>query len=382
MHLGALQGITVLDLTRVLAGPFCTMLLAELGARVIKIEGPPSGDDSRQFGPFLKKESAYFLSLNRGKESLMLNLKDPGDRSVFLRLVDRSDVLVENFRPGAMDRLGLGWEHLHERHPRLIYAALSGFGQTGPRAAQPAYDLVIQAMGGIMSLTGQPGAPPTRVGSSIGDISAGLYGAVGINAALYHREQTGQGTLVDVAMLDCQVAMLENALARLAVEGTAPGPLGARHPSITPFDTFRAADGWLVICAGNDRLFSAMAKVLDKPELVNDPRFVNNPSRTQNHEALKAEIEAALAAHAAEHWLETLQEAGVPCGPVNDVAQVVAEPQVAARNMLVSMPAGENDKIKVAGNPIKLSAFPDPSDRPAAPELDAHRQAILKELES
>ncbi len=382
MHLGALQGIIVLDLTRVLAGPFCTMLLAELGARVIKIELPPSGDDSRQFGPFLGDASAYFLSLNRGKESLALNLKDPGDRALFLRLVERADVLVENFRPGAMERLGLGWEQLHERHPQLIYAALSGFGQNGPRAAQPAYDLVIQAMGGIMSLTGQPGAPPTRVGSSIGDIMAGLYCAVGINAALYHREQTGQGMMVDVAMLDCQVAILENALARLAAEGTPPGPLGARHPSITPFDAFRAADGWLVICAGNDRLFAELVGVLGRPELADDPRYGDNQSRTQNHEALKAKIEAALAAHPLEHWLTVLQDAGVPCGPVNDVAQVVAEPQVAARNMLVSMPAGGNAKISIAGNPIKLSAFLDPTTRPAAPELDADRQAILKDMET
>jgi CoA:oxalate CoA-transferase len=381
MQLGALQGITVLDLTRVLAGPFCTMIMAELGARVIKIEAPPAGDDSRQFGPFLKKASAYFLSLNRGKESLMLNLKDPGDREVFQRLLKRADVLVENFRPGAMDRLGLGWEQLHARHPRLIYAALSGFGQTGPRAAQPAYDLVIQAMGGIMSLTGQPGAPPTRVGSSIGDITAGLYAAVGINAALYHRERTGQGMMVDVAMLDCQVAILENALARLAVEGEPPSPIGARHPSIAPFDVYRAPDGWLVICAGNDRLFAEMAKVLGRPELTEDRRFRDNQSRTQNQAHLKVEMEAALAAKPTAHWLAALQEAGVPCGPVNDVAQVMAEPQVTARNMLVSMPVAGGDKIKVAGNPIKLSAFADPPERPPAPELDAQREAILKELE-
>ncbi len=382
MNLGALNGITVLDLTRVLAGPFCTMILAELGARVIKIEAPPDGDDARRYGPFVEGASAYFLSLNRGKESLVLNLKQPGDRAVFLSLAERADVLVENFRPGAMERLGLGWPQLHERLPRLIYAAISGFGQTGPRAAQPAYDLVIQAMGGIMSLTGQPGAPPTRVGSSIGDITAGLYCAVGINAALYHREMTGQGMLVDVAMLDCQVAILENALARLAAEGSPPGPLGARHPSITPFDAFKAADGWLVICAGNDKLFAELAGLLGRPGLANDPRFADNPSRTQNHESLKAEIEAALAVHSAEHWLVALQKAGVPCGPVNDLAQVVAEPQVAARNMLLGMPAGKDATIKVAGNPIKLSAFADPPQRPAAPELDGDREAIFKELES
>jgi CoA:oxalate CoA-transferase len=382
MQMGALKGITVLDLTRVLAGPYCTMLLSELGARVIKIEAPPAGDDSRQFGPFLDGASAYFLSLNRGKESMLLNLKEPGDRALFMRLVDRVDVLVENFRPGAMDRLGLGWDNLHERHPRLIYAALSGFGQTGPRASQPAYDLVIQAMGGIMSLTGQPGAPPTRVGSSIGDITAGLYCALGISTALYHRERNGQGMLVDVAMLDCQVAILENALARMAVEGAPPGPLGARHPSITPFDTFKAAEGWLVICAGNDRLFAELVKVLGRPELSDDARFVDNHSRTQNHEFLKAEMEAALAASSVEHWLNELEKAGVPCGPVNDLAQVMDEPQIAERNMLVNMPAGEDAIIKVAGNPIKLSAFPDPANRAAAPDLDAHREAILDELET
>jgi CoA:oxalate CoA-transferase len=382
MHLGALTGITVLDLTRVLAGPFCTMVLAELGARVIKIEAPPDGDDSRQYGPFLEGRSAYFLSLNRGKESLRLNLKDPGDRAVFLRLVEKADVLAENFRPGAMERLGLGWPQLQGRNPRLIYAALSGFGQTGPRAAQPAYDLVIQAMGGIMSITGQPGAPPTRVGSSMGDITAGLYCAIGINAALYHREKSGRGMLVDVAMLDCQVAILENALARLAAEGVPPGPLGARHPSITPFDAFRASDGWLVICAGNDRLFAELARVLGRPQLAEDPRFIDNPGRTQNHEALKKEMEAALAAHPVEHWLAALQKAGVPSGPVNDMAKLMAEPQIAARNMLVSMPAGGDATIRVAGNPIKLSSFADPPNRPAAPELDGDRTAILKELES
>ncbi len=382
MQPGALKGVMVLDLTRVLAGPFCTMVLAELGARVIKVEAPPAGDDSRQYGPFIQGRSAYFLSLNRGKESIALDLKDPSDRALFLRLLERADVLVENFRPGTMERLGLGWPQLHQRHPRLIYAALSGFGQSGPRAAQPAYDLVIQAMGGIMSLTGQPGGPPTRVGTSIGDITAGLYAAVGIASALFHRERTGQGMLVDVAMLDCQVAILENGLARLAAEGRPPGPLGARHPSITPFDAFRAADGWLVICAGNDRLFARLCQVLDRPGLAQDPRFADNAKRTQNQAALKAELEEALAGGAVAHWLEALGEAGVPCGPINDLAQVAADPQVAARNMLVQVEGQDGSGFTVAGNPIKLSAFADPPTRPPAPELDAHRQTILQELES
>ena len=250
---GPLTGITVIDLTRVLAGPYCTMVLADLGARVIKVEPPERGDDARHIGPFLDRDdgdggdggdggrkSAYFMSLNRGKQSIALDLKAEADRGIFDALLARADVLVENYRPGVMDKLGYGWAALHQRHPRLIYAAASGFGQTGPYARRAAYDMVVQAMGGIMSVTGHPGGPPTRVGSSIGDITAGLFTAIGVNAALYHRERTGRGTMIDVAMLDGQIAILENAIARYQATGTAPGPLGARHPSITPFAAFRA----------------------------------------------------------------------------------------------------------------------------------------------
>jgi len=377
---GPLNGVLVLDLSRVLAGPFCTMVLADLGARVIKVEAPPSGDDSRSFGPFVGDKSAYFMSLNRGKQSIALDLKQPGDRVLFERLLDRADVLVENFRPGAMAKLGYGWERLHADHPRLVYAAVSGFGQTGPRWEQPAYDLVIQAMGGVMSITGQPGLPPVRVGTSMGDITAGLYATIGICAALRHREITGQGMMVDVAMLDCQVAILENAIARYGAEGRPPGPLGTRHPSITPFDLYNAADGPMVICAGNDNLFAQLCRALERQDLIADQRFGSNQLRTANQEALKSELESTLSRKPRAHWLDRLAARGVPCGPINDLAGVLAEPQVAARNMLVTSDDPQVGPVSMAGNPIKLSAFADPGSRPPAPELDHDRQAILAEM--
>ncbi len=379
---GPLAGILVLDLTRVLAGPYCTLMLAELGARVIKIERPGGGDDARQIGPFVAGRSAYFASLNRGKESLALDLRDDADRSLFERLLARADVLVENFRPGALERLGYGWEVLRERHPRLICAAASGFGQAGPYAGRPAYDLVVQAMGGIVSLTGQPGGPPTRVGTSIGDIAAGLFTALGVSAALHHRERTGRGTRIDVAMLDSQVAILENAIARLAATGAAPGPLGSRHPSIAPFEAYATADGHVVIAAGNDALFAALAAVLERPAWGADPRFADNAARTEHVEALRGEIEAALSGRSTAHWVERLLAAGVPCGPIQDVAQVVADPQVRARNMIVTSEDPVAGPLPMAGNPIKSPDFDDPPTRPPAPALDADRARILEWLDA
>jgi CoA:oxalate CoA-transferase len=377
---GPLSDVTVLDLTRVLAGPYCTMVLADLGARVIKVERPGNGDDARAIGPFVEGKSAYFMSLNRGKESISLDLRDPGDREIFEKLLPRADVLVENYRAGIMDELGYGWETLHVRHPRLIYAAASGFGHTGPYAGRPAYDLVAQGMGGLMSLTGQPGSGPTRVGTSIGDIAAGLFTAVGVNAALYHRELTGQGTKIDVAMLDCQVALLENAIARYVATGQVPGPLGSRHPSITPFDAFESADGDLIIAAGNDGLFRKLCDVLGRPELADDRRFCSNEVRSANADALKAEIEVALRERTRADWLAVLESAGVPCGPINDVAEVMADPQLAARNMLIRVLDPEAGEISMPGNPIKLSGFEDPPTREPAPGLDGDRQRLLEEL--
>jgi CoA:oxalate CoA-transferase len=372
---GPLSGITVVDLSRVLAGPYCTLVLAELGARVIKVEHPDGGDDARQIGPFVAGRSAYFASLNRGKQSIALDLKRAEDRAIFEALLARADVLVENYRAGTLERLGYGWEALHAAHPRLVYAAVSGFGHTGPYAARPAYDLVVQGMGGIMSLTGHPDSPPTRVGSSIGDIAAGLFAANGIQAALLARARSGRGCKVDVAMLDCQVAILENAIARCAATGASPGPIGARHPSITPFDAFRAADTHLIIACGNDRLFESLCACLERRELPRDPRFRTNDLRTEHHDALKRELERALAAHRAADWLDRLERAGIPCGPLNDVAQVLADPQVRARNMVVRA-----DALEMAGNPIKLGGVEDPQTRRPAPELDADRTSLLEEL--
>ena len=374
---GPLNGVTVVDLTRVLAGPYCTMVLADLGARVIKVEKPGTGDDSRAFGPFVEGKSAYFMSINRGKESIALDLKTAPDRRRFESLLEGADVLVENFRAGAMERLGYGWEALHPRFPRLVYAACSGFGHTGPYAGRPAYDLVVQAMGGIMSLTGHPGGPPTRVGSSIGDIVAGLFTAIGIGGALYRRTISGTGMKVDVSMLDCQVAILENALARYFASGEVPGPLGARHPSITPFQSYATADGHVVVAAGNDALFAKLCAALDRPALARDPRFVDNAARNANIDALQTALEARLTTRPTAHWLSVFAGAGVPCAPINTVEDVVADRHLAARNMIVEAADAVAGRVRMAGNPIKLSPYRDPPRRPPAPDLDGHRRAIL-----
>ena len=374
---GPLEHITVLDLTRVLAGPFCTLVLADLGARVIKVEHPERGDDARHIGPFVGDRSAYFSSLNRGKESIGLDLKNAEDRRHFEFLLNQADVLVENFRAGTMDRLGYGWEALHKQFPRLIYAAASGFGHTGPYASRPAYDMVVQAMGGIMSLTGPEGGPTTRVGTSIGDIAAGLFTAVGVNTALYHRERTGEGLKIDVSMLDSQVALLENAIARFGATGEVPGPVGSRHPSITPFGAFATADEPIVIAAGNNELFQRLCSALGDEKLAQTSAYATNAGRTQNQETLKQELEQALTQRSAAAWLEVLTEAGIPCGPINDIAAVLADPQVAARNMIIETREVDGTVLQMAGNPIKLSGFEDPAERTAAPELDADRSRLL-----
>jgi CoA:oxalate CoA-transferase len=382
---GPLSGILVVDLTRVLAGPFCAMLLAEMGARVIKVEQPTVGDDSRHIGPFVKKKtggtkSGYFMSVNRGKESIALDLKADGDRKIFEALIARADVLIENYRGGTMEKLGYGYEALKEKHPRLIYAGVSGFGHTGPYAKRPAYDMVVQAMGGVMSLTGHPGAPPTRVGTSTGDLTAGLFATIGIVTALYDRQMSGRGQKVDVAMLDSQVATLENAISRYVATGDIPGPLGSRHPSIAPFAAFATRDGHIAIAAGNDDLFARVARVLRREELIADPRFLTNPLRVQHVDALAAEMEAALAARASKEWLALLEAAGVPSGPLNNVAEVMADPQILARNMIVTVTDPDIGEIRMQGNPIKLSAHEDPKTRAPAPDLDGDREAILREL--
>ena len=365
---GPLSDITVVDLSRVLAGPYATMVLADLGARVIKIEPPDGGDDARGFGPFVSGRSVYYESLNRGKSAVMLDLKDAAHRLRFEALLDGADVLVENYRPGALERLGYGWDELSARWPQLVYAAVSGFGHSGPYRERPAYDMVVQGMGGLMSLTGVEGSPPVRVGTSVGDITAGLFAVAGILSALHDRRRTGRGQMVDISMLDCQVAILENAIARHSATGEVPGPLGARHPSITPFGAFRAADRPIVIAAGNDVLFRKLCATLGRPEWADDPRFLDNDARTRHADELGEEIGAALETEQADVWLERLERAGVPCGPINDIADVMADPAVRARNMIVGVDLPDGTRLEIAGNPVKLSAHDDPSTRPAAPD--------------
>ena len=376
-----LDGITILDLTHVLAGPFCTQSLQDLGARVIKVERPGTGDDTRAFPPFLQGESAYFATLNAGKQSIALDLKADADRAILERLLIRADVLVENYRPGVMARLGYGWTDLHPRLPRLIYAAVSGFGQTGPDAGKPAYDMVVQARGGVMSITGESDGPPVRVGASIGDIVAGMYLAQGVLAALYQRERTGAGAFVDVAMLDAQLAIQEHAVAIASATGVAPGPTGARHPTITPFATYRAADGFVVIAAGNDAMFGRLCKVLELG-VATDPRFASNAARCDNHALLKRQIEAVTLGHPVAHWLAVLDAAGLPTARVQDMVEVLADPQLRARNMVLPVtPYPGGPAFTAPGNPIKMSTLPEGTALPPAPRLDGDRAAILAWLD-
>jgi CoA:oxalate CoA-transferase len=379
-HRGPLSGITVVDLSRILAGPYCTLLMAELGARVIKVEPPRTGDDARAYGPFVAGKSAYFMSVNRGKESIAIDLKDPEERKIFEALLDKADVLVENFRPGTMEKLGYGWETLHARYPRLIYASASGFGHTGPYSGHPAYDMVVQGLGGIMSITGTPDGEPVRIGASIGDLGAGLYTTIAVNAALVHRATTGEAVKCDVAMFDCQLALLENAVMRYTTTGKVPGPLGARHPSITPFEPFHTADGQLIVAAGNDGLYIKFVKALGREDLAQDPRFATNDLRSRQADVLKAEVESVMRRQPTAHWTTALEQAGVPCGPINNIAQALEHPQVAARNMLVTVEDPDAGTMRLSGNPLKMSAFEDPATREPAPDLDADRARILQEL--
>ncbi|WP_435659509.1 CaiB/BaiF CoA transferase family protein [Leisingera caerulea] len=376
-----LENITILDLTHVLAGPYCSMILSDLGARVIKVERPGGGDDTRAFPPFKDGESAYFATINHGKESIALDLKAPQDRAIFERLLAQADVLLENFRPGVMQRLGYGWDALHAQFPRLIYGAVSGFGHSGPDALKPAYDMVVQARGGVMSITGEKNREPVRVGASIGDIVAGMFLGHGILAALLDVQKTGEGKFVDVAMLDSQLALLEHAIAITSVTGEAPQPSGARHPSITPFETFHASDGLFVIAAGNDALFTRLCDVLQLP-LAGDARFATNPARCDNARLLKRLIEAVTLEQSKAHWIALLTEAGIPTGPIQTVDQVLQDPQILARNMVVDV-LGDDGRPEYlsAGNPIKMSGLPDPATRPPAPQLDGSRAQILAWLE-
>jgi CoA:oxalate CoA-transferase len=372
---GPLAGLLVVDFSRVLAGPFATMMLADLGARVIKVERPGTGDDSRGYGPFLDGRSLYFSRVNRGKESVALDLKDPADLAVARALAGRADVLVENYRPGVMDRLGLGPVALMEANPRLVYCSISGFGHTGPWSQRPAYDAVVQGMSGIMAITGAADGPPVKPGAPIADLSAGLYAFGGITSALLGRAATGHGSHLDIAMYDATVSLLEGAALSWLATGTDPGSIGNAHFAIAPFDTFACRDRDITICAANNPLFAALVRALGVPELATDPRFVGNAARHERREELKRELEAALSTADADHWLGELDLAGVPCGPISTVAEAVGSDQATIRRMVVD--AGG---LPGPGNPVKVSTAPDPLVRPAAPLLDEHGPAVRAEF--
>jgi len=377
---GPLKGLLVLDLTRVLVGPYCTMVLSDLGARVIKVEAPEIGDVSRKFGPFIEEQSAYFMSLNRGKESIALNLKNEEDKKIFEKILAKADILVENFKPGTLEKWGYGWSDLKDKYPKLIYASASGFGQTGPMKELPAYDMVVQGMGGLMSVTGQPNSEPTRVGTSIGDITAGLFTAIGVNAALFDRTKTGKGSHIDVSMLDCQIAILENAIARYLSKGEIPQPMGSRHPSIAPFEAFKTKDSYIIIAAGNEKLFQGMCEVLNC-DCYKQDNFKDNQSRNKNIDELKVIIESKLKDKTTEEWVALFIEKKIPCGPIYNIKEAVENPQIEFRNMIVSANHNKIGKFKMAGNPIKMSNYEDKSTRGEIPDLDQHRDKILKEFE-
>jgi formyl-CoA transferase len=382
-----LDGITVVDFSRVLAGPFCTMQLADLGARVIKIEQPGRGDDTRAWGPpFVGTESAYFLSVNRNKESLALDLKHARARRVLDALVARADVLVENFRPGTMERLGVGYEDVRAANPRVVYCSISGFGQTGPRRLEPGYDAMMQAEGGLMSITGAPGGEPFRLGVAIGDIATGLFAVQGILAALFARERavrhgSGQaaGQRVDIAMLDAVTSLLTYQASSALATGHTPVRMGNRHPSIAPYDTFAAADGVFVLSVGNDGQFRRLCAVLRRPALAEDPRFSTNPGRVHHYEALRAALDPLIGAWTRDDLLRALKDAGVPNGAVRSVTDALADPQLAAREMIVPLEHATAGAIRVLGTPVKLSATPG-SIRTPPPALGQHTAPILREL--
>jgi CoA:oxalate CoA-transferase len=373
----ALAGIKIIDLTRVLAGPFATMVLADLGAEVIKIEMPLSGDDARQFPPFQGGESAYFMSINRNKKSITLNLKADEGQAIFLRLLQKCDVLVENFRPGTMEKLGLGYERLKLEQPGLIYAAASGYGQTGPYSQRAAYDAVVQALGGVMSITSsEKDGAPTRVGTSIGDITAGLYTAIGILAAVVERQRSGVGQMVDVAMLDCQVSILENAISRYLTTGIVPRPVGNRHPAIVPFEPFETSDGYLMIAAGNDALWQKFCRAAGLEELAAEAAFATNARRNENYDQLRPRIALAMGQKTTAQWQMILDSAGIPNGPIQSIDQVIRDPQVQAREMIQEIEHPTAGRVSIPGIPIKLSETPG-SIRMPAPRLGEHTAEIL-----
>ncbi len=379
--MGALSGITVLDLTWVLSGPYASMVLCDLGADVIKVERPPWGDIARTTGPLVNGESGYFFSINRGKRSISIDLGRDEGRAIFLDLVRQADVVMENFTPGTMERLGLGWDVLHAANPRLIYAATSGFGHTGPDREKPALDIVVQGVGGVMSITGEPGGPPIRPGLSLGDIAAGLFTAISILAALHERERSGEGQMADISMLDCQIAVLENAYMRFFATGEAPQAIGTRHPSATPFQAFPTRDGHLVLALswGVDNQWELFCSEIGRVDLVDDPRFATSGLRTRHHAELEPLLNEALRQRPTAEWLARFEALGMPCGPLNTIPQAAAMPQVAAREMLADIEHPRAGTMRIANSPLRLSRTPGRAQGPP-PDMGADTADVLRQM--
>lgn len=374
---GALAGIRVLDLTRVLAGPYCTQFLGDLGAEVVKVEQPGVGDDTRGWGPpFAGGESAYFLCTNRNKKSITVDLKAPEGIAVIRKLSERADVLIENFRPGAMDRLGLGEKNLRTVNPRLVYASLSGFGADGPMADIPGYDLIVQAWGGLMSITGTEESGPLKVGVAIIDLVAGLMLGKSIVAALYAREKSGKGQKLDTSLLEAEVAALINAGSNYLIGGKVPGRWGNAHPTIVPYQSFQTANSFLVLGAASENIWQRLCPALGRPALAADPRFAKNANRVENRKALIAILSAMFLTRSTEDWITALTAADVPCAPVQTIDQVFAAPQVLHRKMLEEVDHPTAGKIKLAGIPVKFSGTP-ASMRLAPPLLGQHNEEVL-----
>ncbi len=378
---GPLDGVTILDLTWVLSGPYASMVLCDLGADVIKVERPPWGDIARTTGPHVNGESCYFFSINRGKQSIAIDLQRDEGKELFLRLVDQVDVVMENFTPGTMDGLGLGYGALSARNRRLVYAATSGFGQTGPDRLRPALDIVVQGMGGVMSITGQPGGPPARPGLSLGDIAGGLFTAIGVLAALRERDLSGRGQLVDVSMLDCQIAILENAFVRYFATGQPPGPIGTRHPLATPFQAFPTKDGYIVLALswGVENQWALFCALIGRPELIDDPRFDESASRNEHHAELEPLLNEALSQRPTQEWLAEFDAIGLPCGPLNTIPQAAELPQVKAREMLVDVTHPVIGTLPLANTPVKLSRTPG-GIRGPSPAVGQDTDAVLRTL--
>ena len=377
----ALQDIVVLDLTRVLAGPYCTMMLADFGADVIKIEIPVKGDDTRGMGPFVNNSSLYYANVNRNKKSVTLNLKDPKGKELFLAMVKKADVVVENYRPGVMDKLGVGYDVLKEVNDRIIYAAVSGFGSYGRNSARPGYDIIAQAYGGLMSITGEPDGEPLRVGTAIGDVLGGMNLTIGVLTALHARELSGKGQRVDVALVDSVISSLETGTQRYFASGKLPRRIGNRYASAYPYDSFKAKDGSFVIGCGNDKLFNLLCtRVLHREDLLTDPRFLNNALRCENHVALKVEIEKWSTTVTAAEAYDAINASGVPASPINDLYQISHDPHVVEdRQMFIPVKHPVIGDMRVNGNPVKLLDMM-PEVVTCAPALGQHNEEIYGQL--